>query len=220
MTVNLLEALREAAPAAVVVVASSGEVYGPPEQLPVDESAPLRPQNPYAVSKAGCDLLAGQYADAHGLHVVRVRAFNQAGPGQSDEYVVGTIARQIAAAEAAGASEAVVETGSPEPKRDFTDVRDSVRAYVAAAGAPPGIYNVCSGSSVSVSELVELAAEVADIPVRHEVAGDRMRKHDVPEVRGSAARLREATGWEPAIPLRQTIADAIAAARDELTPGG
>jgi GDP-4-dehydro-6-deoxy-D-mannose reductase len=85
MTANLLEAVRHEAPGAAVVVASSSEVYGPPERLPVDESAALRPQNPYAVSKAACDLLAGQYADAHGLRVVRLRAFNQAGPGQSDD---------------------------------------------------------------------------------------------------------------------------------------
>jgi GDP-4-dehydro-6-deoxy-D-mannose reductase len=81
MTANLLEAVRQKAPEAAVVLVSSGEVYGPPERLPVDESAPLRPQNPYAVSKAACDLLGGQYADAHGLRVVRMRAFNHAGPG-------------------------------------------------------------------------------------------------------------------------------------------
>ena len=102
MTLNVLEAVRREAPGATVVVASSGEIYGPPEQLPVDEDAALRPQNPYAVSKVACDLLARQYSDAHDLHVVRLRAFNQAGPGQSSDYVVGTIAEQIAAAERRG----------------------------------------------------------------------------------------------------------------------
>jgi GDP-4-dehydro-6-deoxy-D-mannose reductase len=214
MTVNVLEAVRAGAPEAALVVASSGEVYGPPDRLPVDESAPLRPQSPYAVSKAACDLLAGQYADAHGLNVVRLRAFNQAGPGQSDDYVVGTIARQVAEAEAAGASEAVVRTGNPDAARDFTDVRDSARAYAAAvAGAPAGAYNVCSGQAATVRELVALAGAAAAIPVRHEVDEDRVRAHDVPEVRGSAARLHEATGWAPRVPLERTVADAIDAWR-------
>jgi GDP-4-dehydro-6-deoxy-D-mannose reductase len=215
-TFNVLEAVRQEAPEAVVVIASSGEIYGPPERLPVDESAPLRPQNPYAVSKAACDLLAAQYADVHGLDVVRIRAFNQAGPGQSDEYVVGTIAKQIAEAEAAGAAEAVVETGNPDSRRDFTDVRDSARAYAMAAGAEPGAYNVCSGNAVDVRQLVALAAEAARVPVRHEVRPARVRRHDVPEIRGSAELLAERTGWKPAIPLAQTVADAVDAWRTAL----
>lgn len=209
MAVNVLEAVRAEAPDAAVVVASSGEVYGPPERLPVDESAPLRPQSPYAVSKAACDLLAGQYGDAHGLNVVRLRAFNQAGPGQSDEYVVGTIARQVAEAEAAGADVAVVRTGNPESGRDFTDVRDSARAYIAAADVPSGAYNVCSGRAATARDLVELAAATASIPVRHEIDEARIRGHDVPEVRGSSARLHAITGWAPDIPLERTLADAI-----------
>jgi GDP-4-dehydro-6-deoxy-D-mannose reductase len=201
--------VRAEAPEAAVLVASSGEIYGPPERLPITESDPLRPQNPYAVSKAACDLLAGQYADAYGLRVVRMRAFNQAGPGQSDEYVVGTITRQVALAEARGESEAVIRTGNPESARDFTDVRDTVRAYAGASDLPAGAYNVCSGHAARVSTLVELAAAVARVEVRHEVDAERVRPHDVPEVRGSAERLTAASGWRPEIPLEQTIADAI-----------
>jgi GDP-4-dehydro-6-deoxy-D-mannose reductase len=207
MTVNLLEALRQEAPDAVAVVMSSGEVYGPPERLPVDESAPLRPQNPYAVSKAACDLLAGQYADAHGLRVVRMRAFNQAGPGQSDDYVVGTVTRQVAEAEAAGGG--VVRTGNPELARDYTDVRDTVRAYVAAVELPAEAYNLCSGSSATVAEIVEHARRAARVEISHEVDPARVRAHDVPEVRGSPRRLSDASGWSPAIPLEQTVADAL-----------
>jgi GDP-4-dehydro-6-deoxy-D-mannose reductase len=209
ITLNLLEAVRREAPEAAVVVVSSGEVYGPPESLPVDESAPLRPQNPYAVSKAACDLLAGQYADAHGLRVVRVRAFNQAGPGQSDEYVVGTITRQVAEAEASGEPSAVVRTGPLALARDFTDVRDTARAYVAAASLPADAYNVCSGRATSVGGIVELARQATRIEVRHEVDPGRVRAHNVPEVRGSAERLANASGWAPEIPLEQTVADAI-----------
>jgi GDP-4-dehydro-6-deoxy-D-mannose reductase len=216
MTVNLLEAVRLEAPDAAVVLVGSGEVYGPPERLPVDESAPLRPQNPYAVSKAACDLLGGQYADAHDLRVVRVRAFNHAGPGQSDEYVVGTLTRQVAEAELAGASEVVLRTGNPDSARDFTDVRDVVRAYTAATEIEPGAYNVCSGSAVTVRELIGMVSAAASIPVRHEIDPERVRAHDVPEIRGSAERLRATTRWTPAFPLERTVADAIDAWRASL----
>jgi GDP-4-dehydro-6-deoxy-D-mannose reductase len=216
MTVNLLEAMRTEAPEATVVLISSGEIYGPPDRLPVDEEAALRPQNPYAVSKAACDLLGGQYADATGLRVVRLRPFNHTGPGQTDDYVVGTLTRQVAEAEAAGRDEALVRTGNPDSARDFSDVRDVARAYVAAATLDSGVYNVASGKAVSVRELIELVRAAARIPVRHEVDPARVRAHDVPEVRGSAERLRAATGWRPEIPLEQTVADALEAWRREL----
>ncbi len=216
MTANLLEAVRHEAPGATVVLIGSGEVYGPPVRLPVDEEAPLRPQNPYAVSKAAVDLLGGQYADATGLRVVRLRPFNHAGPGQSDDYVVATITRQVAEAEVSGGAEAVVHTGNPDSRRDFSDVRDVARAYVAAARLDPGAYNVASGRTASVRELIELVRAAARVPVRHEIDPARVRGHDVPEVRGSAERLRAATGWEPEIPLERTVADALDAWREEL----
>jgi GDP-4-dehydro-6-deoxy-D-mannose reductase len=182
----------------------------------VDEDAPLRPQNPYAVSKAACDLLAGQYADAFGMRIVRMRPFNHAGPGQSDEYVVGTLTRQVAEAEAAGHEEAVLRTGNPDSARDFTDVRDVARAYVATASLDGGAFNVASGRGVTVRQVIELVRAAARLPVRHEIEHARVRAHDVPEVRGSARRLREATGWEPEIPLERTVADALDAWRERL----
>jgi GDP-4-dehydro-6-deoxy-D-mannose reductase len=217
MTANLLEAVRHEAPDATVVVVSSSEIYGPPARLPVDEHALLRPQNPYAASKAAGDLLAGQYADGFGLRVVRVRPFNHAGPGQSDEYVVGTLTRQVAEAEARGEREVVIRTGNPDSARDFTDVRDVVRAYVAAAGLDGGAWNVASGRAVSVRELLELVRAAARVTVRHEIDEARVRSHDVPEVRGSAERLRAATGWRPEIPLERTVADAVDAWRERLS---
>jgi GDP-4-dehydro-6-deoxy-D-mannose reductase len=216
MTANLLEGVRLEAPEAAVVVVGSGEVYGPPSRLPVDEDAPLRPQNPYAVSKAACDLLAGQYADAFGMRVVRMRPFNHAGPGQSDDYVVGTLTRQVAEAEAAGREEAVLRTGNPDSARDFTDVRDVTRAYVAAATLDGGAFNVASGHAATVRDLIELVRSAARLPVRHEVEQARVRAHDVPEVRGSAERLRETTGWRPEIALERTVADALDDWRERL----
>ena len=151
-----------------MVAVASGEVYGPPASLPVDESAPLRPQNPYAVSKASADLLAGFYADAHGLRVIRARPFNHAGPGQEPTYAIASFARQAAA----GAERIV--TGNPDTRRDYTDVRDVVRAYrLLAERAEPGIYNVCSGRTASAGELVAMLGRDARRSTRTSCAPTR-----------------------------------------------
>ena len=211
MTLNLLEAVRRVSPEAVVVAVSSGELYGPPAGLPVAEEAPLRPQNPYAVSKAATDLLAGFYADAHGLRVVRPRAFNHSGPGQPPLFALASFARQTAAGLEAGDDPVRVVSGNPDARRDYTDVRDVVRAYrlLAQAGAT-GIVNVCSGRSRSARELVAGLGEVAGVTVDHVVDPGLVRAHEVMDVRGDATRLRELTGWEPEIPLDQTLADVLA----------
>ena len=210
MTLNLLEAARKADPPPAVVLVGSGQVYGRAASLPIDESASLAPSNPYAVSKAACDLLGGQYELAFGLPVVRLRPFNHAGPGQTDEYVVSSLCRQVAEAEVAGQSEALVETGDVSARRDFTDVRDVVRAYVSAIEAEPGVYNVCSGRAVPVSRLVELVQELARVPVRHEIADSRRRSNEPSELRGSHERMTAATGWRPEIGLEQTVGDTLA----------
>jgi GDP-4-dehydro-6-deoxy-D-mannose reductase len=210
-TLNLLEAVRAQAPDARVIVVGSGEIYGRPASLPVDEDAPLRPQNPYAVSKAAVDLLAAMYVDAHGLEIMRVRAFNHAGPRQSTDYVVASLTRQVAAGLVAGETPVRVVTGNPEPRRDFTDVRDVVLAYrQLAASAAPDAYNVCSGRATSVAELIALLREVTGREIAHEVDPARVRAHDVMEIRGSHDRLTAATGWEPQIPLATTLADTVA----------
>jgi GDP-4-dehydro-6-deoxy-D-mannose reductase len=209
MTLNVLEAVRHEAPSAALVLVGSGQVYGEPEQLPVTEEAPLVPGNPYAVSKASCDMLGSQYAEAFGIRVVRLRPFNHAGPGQADDYVVSSLARQVAEAEARGATETVLRTGDPESARDFTDVRDVVRAYSLAAGLPGGAFNVCSGRSTSVAQLVEAVGAHARIPVHHEVDPARLRAHDARTMRGSHDHLTEATGWRPEIPLDQTVRDTL-----------
>ncbi|MGH2837450.1 MAG: GDP-mannose 4,6-dehydratase [Thermoleophilaceae bacterium] len=210
MALNLLEAVNQEAGEARVLIASSGEVYGPPAELPVTENAPLRPQSPYALSKASTDMLGALYSDARGLALVRTRAFNHAGPGQSDTYVVGTLTRQVAEAEAAGQGEVTLHTGNPGSARDFIDVRDVVAAYELAISLEPGAYNVASERAVAVSELIEIVRTHTQLDVRHEVDPERVREHDVREVRGSAAKLRDATGWEPRIPLEQTVSDALA----------
>ncbi len=216
MTLNVLDAVHREAPHARVLIASSGEVYGAPGTLPVDETAPLAPENPYSVSKAACELLGGLYARAHDLAVVRTRAFNHAGPGQSDEYVIGTLTRQVAEAEAAGQDTVVIRTGNADSARDFTDVRDVVRAYDAAIELDSGVYNIASERSVTVNELIEALRGQTRLEIQHEVDPARVRSHDVREIRGSAARLREVTGWRPQIALEQMLADALAEWRAEL----
>jgi GDP-4-dehydro-6-deoxy-D-mannose reductase len=220
MTFHLLDAIREEAPGAAVVVAASSELYGPPAQLPVDESAPLRPQNPYAVSKAGADLLAGFFADAHGLRVVRARAFNHAGPGQEPIYAIASFARQVAAGIVAGEDHVRVVTGNPDARRDYTDVRDVARAYRALAEvAEPGAYNICSGRPASAAELLAALGRVTGVEIDHVVDDSLRRANEVMEVRGSYARLHAATDWEPQLPLERTLADTVEWWADEIRAG-
>jgi GDP-4-dehydro-6-deoxy-D-mannose reductase len=210
--VNVLEAVRSAAPDARVVWVSSCEVYGAPAQLPTPEDAPLRPANPYAVSKATGELLTDVYASSYGLDIVRARPFSHSGPGQLPIFLLSSLARQAAAGRIAGVQQLEIVTGNPATRRDFTDVRDVVRAYrLLAAGAQPGVYNVCSSVSVSAYEQVQLLAELlAPIVVEHTIDPARVRANEVMDLRGSHTRLTAATGWEPEIPLRQTMADTIA----------
>jgi GDP-4-dehydro-6-deoxy-D-mannose reductase len=220
MTFHLLDAVREEAPGAAVVVAASSELYGPPAELPVDESAPLRPQNPYAVSKAGADLLAGFFADAHGLRVVRARPFNHAGPGQEPIYAIASFTRQVAAGIVAGDATVRVVTGDPDARRDYTDVRDVVRAYRELAGAgEPGVYNICSGQPASAAELLAALGRVTGVEIDHVVDDSLRRANEVMEIRGSYDRLHAATGWEPQIPLEQTLADTVEWWTEEIRAG-
>jgi GDP-4-dehydro-6-deoxy-D-mannose reductase len=208
-TVNLLEAVRAHCPDARVLVAGSGEQYGPPEELPITEEHPQRPRSPYAVSKAA----AGFYADAFGLRVVRTRAFNHAGPGQGPTYVVASLARQIAEAEARAEQgedrSCEIVTGNLLVRRDFTDVRDVVRAYRLAIEQEETVCNVCSGRSIAVGDILAGLARHSWLEVGHRTDSKLVREGEVMEIRGSNERLRDATGWTPEIPLDRTLADTL-----------
>jgi GDP-4-dehydro-6-deoxy-D-mannose reductase len=217
--VNVLEAIRHEAPDARVVWVSSCEVYAAEQPLPIGEDGELGPATPYAVSKISGDLLARVYAEAHGLEIVRVRPFNHAGPGQSRSFVLSSLARQAAQARRDRAEVVRIVTGNPDTRRDFTDVRDVVRAYrLLADRGNPGVYNVSSGTSVSTTDHISLLSElIAPTRIEHVVDPALVRAHEVMDRRGSHERLTADTGWEPAIPLRQTMADTVAWWEEHLT---
>ncbi|MGH2891486.1 MAG: GDP-mannose 4,6-dehydratase, partial [Solirubrobacteraceae bacterium] len=204
---------RRCAPSARVVWVSSCEIYGEPTGLPIPEDAPVAPANPYAVSKASGEMLAEVYREAYALRIVRVRPFSHSGPGQLPIFLLSSLARQAAEGRRAGASQLRIVTGNPDTRRDFTDVRDIVRAYrmLALADAPPGaVFNVSSGTSISAADQVALLADViSPIAVEHAVDPSRVRAREVMDLRGDPSRLAALTGWAPAISLRQTMADTV-----------
>jgi GDP-4-dehydro-6-deoxy-D-mannose reductase len=218
MSIGILEALRHLAGGPPVVWVSSCEVYGSPEVLPATEDLPPRPANPYAVSKVAGEMLAEVYAEAYGLEIVLARPFSHSGPGQLPIFLLSSLASQAAEGRRTGASKLEIVTGNPDTRRDFTDVRDVVRAYrllghalvSGKPGAAGGVFNVSTGRSVSAGEQVALLAELlAPIEIEHTIDPARVRAKEVMDLRGNPARLRALTGWEPEIPLRQTMADAI-----------
>ena len=217
-THNILEVARTFGIAKVLTV-SSADIYGvvAPEELPIVESAPLRPVSPYAASKAAADLVALQAHLGHGQNVVRARAFNHLGPGQSKSFVGAGFAARIAAAERSGDDE--LQTGDLTPRRDFTDVRDVVRAYrlLATEGRPGVAYNICSGTSVSIGELAGLLLGLTDARMHLVEDPDLLRPVELPELRGDASLLQRHTGWAPSISLDETLSDVLEDWRLRLT---
>ena len=209
-THHLLGAARTAEVRRVVTV-TSADVYGivGPDDLPLTEDAPFRPVSPYAASKAMADILAQQAHLGHGQDVVRARSFNHFGPGQGEAGVCSALAARIARCEmACGTSIAV---GNLQARRDFTDVRDVVRAYrhLAVRGRAGQAYNVCSGTAVSIETILEVLLGLADQPI--EVVGDQnlFRPVDLPELRGDASRLQAETGWSPQHSMGATLSEVL-----------
>lgn len=209
---NLLEAVRRSGRDVRVLVVGSNEEYGAPrpEELPQTEDSPLRPNNPYAVSKIAQDFLGFQYYLAYGVPVVRVRPFNHTGPGQAPRFVVPAFASQIARVEA-GLQEPVMQVGNLDVARDFTDVRDIVRAYYLAVtqGESGEVYNLASGQAQSVRGLLETLLSYSKTDIRVERDPARYRPVDVPVVYGSSEKFHHRTGWEPQIPFEQTLRDTL-----------
>lgn len=202
-----------------ILIVSSAEIYGAvePDRLPLNEDAAIRPTNPYSVSKVAQDMLALQYYLSHGLPIMRARPFNHIGPGQNDRFVAPAFARQIAAIEE-GRGDAVIYVGNLEAKRDFTDVRDIVRAYhmIVDGGKPGEAYNVASGSAHSIGHLLDTLLQLSEIEIEVRVDPARLRPVDVPEIRGDSSKLRCDTGWQPKLSFEDTLRDVLTDCRRRL----
>jgi len=210
--VHVLDAARRLGLRPEVLVVGSAEEYGPPEphELPLRETAPLRPASPYAVSKVAQGALALLYGPAGGMRVVLTRTFHHTGPGRGEAFAESSFARQVAEIEA-GLRPPVIEVGNLEAVRDFTDVRDVVRAYwlLAEKGEGGAVYNVCSGRGRRVGELLDLLLAASPAKVEVRVDPRRLRPSDVPVQVGDPSRLQAATAWRPEIPLEQTLRDLL-----------
>jgi len=212
----LLEAVRSTTPATRVLLVSSAEVYGAvqPSQLPITEDAPLAPVSPYAASKAAAEMLGIQAALGFGLQVVRARPFNHIGPGQSADFVVSALAKRIVQAKRAG--DRLIPVGNLSARRDFTDVRDVVKAYrlLALRGKRGNAYNICSGVSIEIASIARQLIDLAEAEVTLERDESLFRPVDVADLRGDASRLSEETGWKPEVALEQSLAEILDHWRD------
>ena len=209
---NIFEAMRETNSTASIQIAGSSEEYGlvHPEEAPITEKNPLRPLSPYAVSKVAQDMLAYQYFQSYGLKVVRTRAFNHTGPRRGDVFVTSNFAKQIAEIEA-GQRPPVIHVGDLNPKRDFTDVRDIVRAYwLSLEHCSLGeVYNVASGKAYRIKEVLKILLDNSGQDIEVVEAPERLRPSDVPLLLGDNSRFCKATGWVPEIPFEQTAKDLL-----------
>ena len=197
---NILQAMVSLTSRARLLVVASNEVYGyvPENALPVKEDAPLRPDNPYGVSKVAQDVLALQYHLSHGLDVLRVRAFNHIGPRQSPFFVAASFAKQIAEIEV-GLVEPIIKVGNLNAQRDFTDVIDVMRAYALLVehGISGEAYNVGTGRAHSIGYLLDVLLSYSDIAIKIEQDPARMRPSDVPSIYADNTKLRSQTDWRP-----------------------
>ena len=214
-TAHVLDAAHEVSPEARVVLVSSSEVYGvvSPEELPLSETSPTRPANPYSTSKLEAELVAREAVRSRQQAVVIVRPFNHIGPGQSTNFVVPALVRRMLDATAQGMH--FIMVGDLTTRRDFSDVRDVVRAYRLAAqwGRPGEVYNVASGHDIALSDVAEELRRRINPQLEMLVDPDLLRPVEVPVSRGSFAKLHDATGWEPEFSLAQSLDDVIAAQR-------
>lgn len=230
-TAALLAAIERRVPEAHLVLASSAAVYGDspdpdPEQSghrrpkPFTENDPVRPTSPYGASKAAAEVLAGETARRTGLQLTIVRLFNQFGPDQPPSQVPSEFAAGIAAAEAAGKQAVILQVGNPDVERDYTDTGDTARALrLVVERAATGLFNVCSGRSRSLREIIGSLSQLSRLDVGIGTAPGRSNRKDIASFAGSPTRLEEATGWAPQIPLEHSLAGLLDARRADVTGG-
>jgi len=207
-TAAVLTALEDH-PKTRLVLASSADVYGAPDRVPVDEEAPLRPGNVYAATKVAAEALTRELGARHGAPVVILRPANQNGPRQHPGLAASAFAKQIAEAEA-GLAEPVVRHGRLDSERDFLDVRDMARAYAAALGLEEsGTFNVGTGHAVAIAEILHTLIALARIPVRAELDPSRVRSGERTRIALDTTRFRQKTGWSPRVALVDSLRDTL-----------
>lgn len=209
-SVNLLEGIKRCCPKAQALMISSSAIYGHVAvgDLPIKETGRARPDSIYGITKTTQEMLTQLYFNKQDIQAVNLRPFNHVGPRQSEDFAAPTFAKQIALIEK-GKQEPVIHVGDLSAERDFTDVRDIAQAYyLAAQHCKPGeTYNICTGEVISMRALLDMLISMAQVEVRVGIDPARMRPSDLPILTGDVAKFKEATGWEPAIPLEQSLTD-------------
>lgn len=219
-TVNLLEALRLKAPEAHCLLVSSGEVYASVSApRPVDETCPPAPANPYGSSKLLAEMAGLRYWHDFGLRLVVARPFNHSGPGQSESFVISDFCRQAVLIERTPDQAGVIAVGNLEVARDFLDVRDVVAAYVGLAekGIEGEVYNIASGRAVAIRSVLDTVLRLTKARIRVEVASEKYRPAAGQPLIGDSGKLCRLLGWQPLIPLEQTISETLEFWRQRMT---
>ncbi len=216
---NIFESVRQIGLDSIIHIAGSSEEYGfvKPDEIPITEDNPLRPLSPYGVSKVAQDLLGYQYFKSYEMKIIRTRAFNHTGPRRGEVFVCSTFAKQIAEIEK-GIKEPVMYVGNLEAQRDFTDVRDVVKAYwLAADKCEPGeVYNISSGKPRTIQSILDTLLSLTDKKLEIKNDPARMRLSDVLVLEGDSSKFREKTGWKPEIPFEKTLKDTLDYWRERL----
>lgn len=209
---NIFEAIRELELPAKIVIACSSEEYGliRKSDLPVNETCCFNPLSTYAVSKVAQDMLAYQYYKSYNMDIIRVRSFNLTGPGQSTSYALSSFAKQIADIEK-GLAKNVISVGNLNVKRDYTDVRDAVKAYyqMALKAKPGTVYNLCSGNAYSLKDLLDFLVSMSDVNINIKVDKQKFRPSDLPIMLGDNTKIRTEIGWMPEIDIHNTLTDLL-----------
>lgn len=209
---HLFEAVRKTGLPVAIQIACSSEEYGKvlPDEVPIKETNPLRPLSPYAVSKLAMDYLGYQYHESYGMNIIRTRGFNHTGPRRGDVFAESSFAKQIAEIEK-GKREPVVHVGNLDAIRDYTDVRDMVKAYyLAVQKCKPGEeYNIATGTGRKIKDVLDLLLSMSKVKIKIQPDKDRMRPSDVEVLIGDAGKFKKQTGWKPEIPFQKTMEDLL-----------
>ena len=210
--INLINAIQQSGYTPRVLIVGSSEEYGRVREsdIPIRENTVLIPGNVYAVTKACQNMMAAIYSRAYGMQLVMTRSFNHIGPGQSPQFVVADFCSQAVEIEK-GLREPVIQVGNLSAKRDFTDVRDVVKAYcrLIQYGNPGETYNIGSGHAVAVQDILDIILAQTKAEVKVEIDPAKLRPVDVPVIEADISKLYRDTGWKPAISLVQTISDTM-----------